>query len=269
MLMPSAVSCEGRKYLTRSHFRAFSPTPPPSADGCTGDNSLLGTCRALQSLLSVSPAPCSGRPRSARLQSPLHLVSAPVNRRAPKVVKPEPKPKAKTPPPRGLNKRSRNLYEDDESDVEMTTRSPQDRFSTPKRQKRVPSDLPLGLAISDFEALDEVTTRRKNSPMARRRATPQPDPGDQMVLPSIEIPDEDESPGWTAEDDQKLVDIVLGKLKLSKRDWEECARRIGKDNDSVGKRWHALVGEGNIGLRRGQGRPFARGRLDDCWQTRT
>ncbi|OJD09596.1 hypothetical protein ACJ73_10200, partial [Blastomyces percursus] len=56
---------------------------------------------------------------------------------------------------------------------------------------------------------------------------------------------------WTSEDDKRLVELVLEKLKLSRRDWNECARRMGKDHDSVGRRWRALVGEGNVGLRRG------------------
>ncbi|KAL1967674.1 hypothetical protein VTN77DRAFT_2931 [Rasamsonia byssochlamydoides] len=253
MFLPSAVPCDGRKYLTRSHFasaRAFSPTPPPSGDG------LLGTCRALQSLLCVSPVSSPRRPRSDRLQSPLHIPSVPSTRRSQKVVKPEPKP---SPPPRGANKRTRHTYEDEDGDVDMAVREPRDRFSTPKRQKRAPSDLPLGLAIADFESLEESVRRRKSP-----RLTPQSDADDQPVLPSIEVPDEGDASDWTDEDDQKLVEIVLQKLKLSKRDWEECARRIGKDNDSVGKRWRALVGEGNIGLRRG-GRTV-RGRVDECWQ---
>ncbi|PGH01974.1 hypothetical protein GX51_04906 [Blastomyces parvus] len=61
---------------------------------------------------------------------------------------------------------------------------------------------------------------------------------------------------WTTADDNRLVSLVLQKLKLSRRDWTECARRMGKehDHDSVGRRWRALVGEGNVGLRRGRGR---------------
>lgn len=254
MFLPSAVPCEGRKYLTRSHFasaRAFSPTPPPSGDG------LLGTCRALQSLLCVSPVSSPRRPQSNRLQSPLRIQSAPTTRRSQRVVKPQRKP---SPPPRGVNKRTRQTYEADDGDVDMPAKEQRDRFSTPKRQKRAPSDLPLGLAITDFESLEESVARQKS-----HRITPEPDEQpDQPVLPSIETSEEDESSEWTAEDDQKLVEIVLEKLKLSKRDWEECARRIGKDNDSVGRRWRALVGEGNIGLRRG-GRTV-RGRLDECWR---
>jgi len=72
---------------------------------------------------------------------------------------------------------------------------------------------------------------------------------------------------WTPEDDTLLVDIVLEKLKLTKKDWNECARKMGKDNDSVGKRWKALVGEGEVGLRGGSGRSVrsVRPGLDGIW----
>lgn len=89
------------------------------------------------------------------------------------------------------------------------------------------------------------------------------------ALPSIEVPDplfsSSQGPShWTAQDDQRLVELVLDKFQLSKRDWEECARLMGKDNASVGQRWQALVGEGNIGLRRGSRR--IRGRIDEAWR---
>lgn len=103
----------------------------------------------------------------------------------------------------------------------------------------------------------------------------------QLIIPSIEIEDNSsntcttnsfnkndtlvEKTDWTAEEDEQLVDMVLEKFKLTKRDWEECARRIGKDDASVGRRWQALLGEGNVGLRRGSGQ-FVRGRLDGCFE---
>ncbi|KAL1991688.1 hypothetical protein VTN49DRAFT_4996 [Thermomyces lanuginosus] len=297
MLMQSAMPCEGRRYLTRSHFRAFSPTPPPG-DGYPGGTSLLGTCRALQSLLSGSPSASPNRPRSARLQSPLHLVSTPTRSPAKAASTPQTnnirkQRSTKTPPTRtrGARKRSRSIYEDGDGDVDMM-RSPRDRFSTPKRQKRCPPDMPLGLAITDFEALDDseqhINFGQIDSPMRTPRPrhplqTPQiitqdvDDDNDdnarisQTVIPSIEEPDnnndddmDDSHSEWTAEDDQRLVDVVLDKLQLSKRDWEECARLIGKDDDSISRRWRILVGEGNIGLRRGRGR-FPRRRIEDCF----
>lgn len=47
---------------------------------------------------------------------------------------------------------------------------------------------------------------------------------------------------WTDDDDRQLVEMVLGKLRLTKSDWEECARTLGKDSRSVGKRWENLLG---------------------------
>ena len=48
---------------------------------------------------------------------------------------------------------------------------------------------------------------------------------------------------WTADDDRALVGMVLGKLRLSERDWAECARSLGKrDCRGVGRRWRDLVG---------------------------
>lgn len=123
--------------------------------------------------------------------------------------------------------------------------------------------MPLGLGIADFETLNNLPKQESNL-----EALPQ------VILPSIEIEDTDTSTtanndndksDWTAEEDEQLVDMVLEKFRLTKRDWEECARRIGKDDASVGKRWQALLGEGNIGLRRGSGQ-FVRGRLDGCFQ---
>jgi hypothetical protein len=53
---------------------------------------------------------------------------------------------------------------------------------------------------------------------------------------------------WTDDDDRQLVEMVLGKLQLSKSDWEECARTLGKgDSRSVGKRWEDLLG--NIAIK--------------------
>ena len=59
---------------------------------------------------------------------------------------------------------------------------------------------------------------------------------------------------WDSEDDSVLVDLVLDKLRLSKRDWEECARVLGTDGGSLGRRWKEMVGDGEVGLRFRRGR---------------
>lgn len=76
------------------------------------------------------------------------------------------------------------------------------------------------------------------------------------VLPSIEEPD-DSAPAtsneWSSEEDQRLLELVLERLRLSQQEWDECARQMGRRNPAnVGRRWTSLVREGRVGLRRGQ-----------------
>lgn len=267
MLLPSALPCNVRRSSRFTPSRLFS-TPPPSDRGYASGNGLLGTCRALQSLLG-SPAPTPRRSvKPQRLQSPL-----PINppRRSPRTRKvarpasprptPPPQTVASTPQPpaaptRGPNKRRRSDCDDDESDSDIK----RGRFSTPKRQRHVPYDLPLGLAPTDFYSLHSPPiTQSPPSPGRRQMAPSMPNSGAHIdpdaPLPSIEVSDESgphlSSDGFTAEEDQHLVELVLEKFRLSQQEWDECARRMGRTTcPDVGQRWHTLVGEGRVGLRR-------------------
>ena len=274
MLLPSALPCDVRRPSRFAANRLLS-TPPPSDDDVPSGNGLLGTCRALQSLLNGSPAPSPRRFKPAPLQSPLDIRSTPSAARSRKLATPS-SPKQQTPRPRGPNKRRRDSYEaDDDEDADMSDRSAsRTRFSTPKRRRHVPYDLPLGLSQSDFYSLHSPPiTASPPSPHHQRQqqcsnessAQPQPqqsyDPD--AALPSIEEADETALEPWTADDDQRLVEVVLEKFQLSQRQWDECAQRIGRGHASVGRRWQALVGEGNVGLRRG--RRTVRGRIDEMW----
>lgn len=57
------------------------------------------------------------------------------------------------------------------------------------------------------------------------------------------------------------MELVLEKLRFSRREWDEVATVLGTDGASIGRRWKELVGDGEVGLRfrRGMGR---RGRGD-------
>ncbi|OJJ41551.1 hypothetical protein ASPWEDRAFT_125509, partial [Aspergillus wentii DTO 134E9] len=263
MLLPSALPCDLRQQPSRSRLpvsRLFS-TPPPSDDELPSGNGLLGTCRALQSLLNGSPAPAPRRtPKPERLQSPVNLRSTP-SARSRKVTKPS-TPKPTPQPSRGANKRRRCDSEDDDQDEDTTfdLSASSIRFSTPKRQRQAPYNLPLGLSQSDFYSLHSPPiTQSPPSPAYRRQHDFQTEEplrsfNPDAALPSIEESNEpDTNPNsWTADDDERLVELVLEKFKLSRRDWDDCARRMGKDHASVGRRWHSLVGDGNVGLRRGR-----------------
>jgi hypothetical protein len=116
--------------------------------------------------------------------------------------------------------------------------------------------LPLGLSAQDFEGLDSARGALPN--------TPQEEVSEELDMP-VEVDAAHQGFNgrhWTAADDHVLVVTVLDKLKLSRKDWNQCAGRSGKDGDSLGKRWRVLVGDGEIGLRRGSGgrsRPELRG----------
>lgn len=73
------------------------------------------------------------------------------------------------------------------------------------------------------------------------------------VLPSIEESDEPtttpSSDEWTADEDQRLIELVLEKFRLSQQEWDECARRMGRAHyPDVSRRWRTLIGEGRVGL---------------------
>jgi hypothetical protein len=74
---------------------------------------------------------------------------------------------------------------------------------------------------------------------------------------------EGDSEQWSSTEDRLLVELVLEKLKLSKSDRQDCARSLGKDRGSVGRRWKSLMGGGEIGLK---SRP-RRGKIHATWRS--
>ncbi|OOF92739.1 hypothetical protein ASPCADRAFT_133130 [Aspergillus carbonarius ITEM 5010] len=288
MLLPSALPSDMRHPQTLSHVaptQLFTTPPPSDDDFFPSGNGLLGTCRALQSLLNGSPASAPRRATPPRLQSPLQLRSPPPTRSRKQVSQKDfdlrqtsPSPIV-TPsrPPRGANKRCRDTFEI-ESEINTdnceSTHSgdpeSRPRYSTPKRRRHIPNDLPMGLSQSDFYSLfSPPVTQSPPSPAQQRdlkgkeeQGLETPSYNPDAALPSIETNDEfkDTTPGepsptdlsasWTAEDDKSLVDLVLSKFQLSRLDLNECARKLGRDHDAIGQRWQALLGHGDVGLRR-------------------
>lgn len=165
-------------------------------------------------------------------------------------------PPSQQPAPRGSNKRRRDTF-----DEEIDQRQLRDNirleehsnlYATPKRRRIIPLEMPPGLLASDFEALADSSLPTIRTPVPVR-------PAPRVELPLNEdVPSAPQLPcavsGWTENDDRLLVETVLSKLKLSTQEWNDCAQRLGKDKDSLDHRWRLLLGEGNIGLRRGVGR---------------
>jgi hypothetical protein len=107
--------------------------------------------------------------------------------------------------------------------------------------------MPLGLSSEDFEGLDPT-------PRASAVVSWQPVREDvYMPNQTNQTKDAIDACEWSAADDRVLVSTVLDKLNLSRGEWNDCVRKIGKDRDSLGKRWKVLVGDGDVGLRRGSG----------------
>ncbi|KAJ5099545.1 hypothetical protein N7532_006546 [Penicillium argentinense] len=270
MLLPSALPCDVRRSSRFTPSRLFS-TPPPPDRGNQAGNGLFGTCRALQSLLNGSPAPSPRRSvKPSRLQSPLPINPPRRSARSRKVARPaSPRPTpppatlATTPPPppsapaRGANKRRRSLDYDD-GDVNMSRGH--DRPSTPKRQRQVPYELPLGLTTSDFYSIrSPPITQSPPSPAQRRLHERLQEFGARIdpdaPLPSIEESEpstsEPSAEKWSADEDQRLLEVVLEKFRLSQKEWDDCARQMGRRNSGdVGRRWNSFVKEGRVGLRR-------------------
>lgn len=182
--------------------------------------------------------------------------------------------KKRTAPPRGVNKRRRSIEDDGRrEDVEEDTfsanseninifddndekpangvfifkgaestnqqqhnRSPLAAPSTPKRKRIAPPEVPRGLTKEDFHKIGA-------SPLGQQEVAPSE--GNNVEMTQF-------GDKWSVEDDSRLVEIVLEKVKnmdLSKEVWEDCVRNLpGKDYKSVSSRWNSLLKTERIGL---------------------
>ncbi|KAG4218412.1 hypothetical protein PC116_g33108, partial [Phytophthora cactorum] len=169
-------------------------------------------------------------------------------------------------PPRGANKRRRavedDMGRDDDIDSDLEINGPENsdrsqdnegeasaRPSTPKRARLAPEVIPLGLGRRDFHNLHSSSSssiREENS-----------------MTEGTEVEVEADGERWSKEDDRILVELVLEKLKLSKTDWQDCARSLGKDRSSIGRRWRSLMINGDVGLKSSRSR---RNKLHSTWR---
>lgn len=170
-------------------------------------------------------------------------------------------------PPRGINKRRRAVDDDlsretaeahAEAESEQEQEKEQEKeclTSTPKRRRFAPEILPLGLERSDFHTLhlQNVTSSQENVLQSVGSSSSSSDATEAGR----------EGGEWSEEEDRLLVELVLEKLKLTKSDWQDCARSLGKDRGSVGKRWQSLMGNGDVGLR---SRSHRRAKIHGTWR---
>ena len=298
MLLPSAFSCDpshsSQAPVTRLQSAALLASPPASPPQLSTQNAIgniFTTCRSLQALLASpaapaplaepitppttshsqlptppmahAPAPLKLRLRSHRPESTgLGVTSGdhPVTRK--RIVK-------RPAPTRGPNKRRRTLDDDmgrdddgEESDFDLQghnanwvgngregteeVESLPPRPQTPKRARIAPEVLPLGLERSDYHTLHADGVLKD----------------DESKKEGTDVVAEQDGELWSTEDDRILVELVLEKLKLSKSEWQDCARSLGKDRGSVGRRWKSLMINGEIGLKRNS----RRGKIHGTWR---
>lgn len=291
MLLPSALTCETTsssataasstrtRYQSALLFASPPLSPPPTSSSSTHPaiSNLYSTCRALQSMLAPSPPPTQlpSPPTThsetvAALSSPfkLRLRARPSSAAAPrKITK-----RAPAAPPRGINKRRRALADDlsreaiEDEDEERTAifTSTIDRPSTPKRMRVAPEVLPLGLERADFQSLQRASQRqegRAGSAEPQTSETESETQGGEAEETKTEGQEE-----WSTEEDRMLVELVLEKLKLTRGDWQDCARSLGKDRGSVGRRWKSLMGAGDVGLKGGGRGRLRRGKIHSTWR---
>ncbi|KAF6818607.1 DNA-binding protein [Colletotrichum sojae] len=272
MLMPSALSCDtSQPPLTRLQAAMFAspPASPPSLSNGGAFGNIFDTCRSLQALLSNHQPQNMHHATQLPSPPPQHQLPTPPLAHAPPPLKlrlrPRAKPSAdgsinndhaprrriaKRAPPRGVNKRRRAhdddmgrddslLTDSDDSDLEISSQHAQERHqlpsapSTPKRARIAPEALPLGLERSDFHTLHNADDASFTAEQAQGS--------------NIEI--EADGERWSAEDDRILVELVLEKLKLSKTEWQDCARSLGKDRNCLSRRWKSLMLQGEVGLK--------------------
>lgn len=307
MLLPSALSCDPSHPRLQSALFISPPSSPPQLSTQTAIGNLINSCRNLHTMLSSpipnEPIPDSNThlpsPPLANAPSPL---SKPRLRR--RKAEPSPGPSSslaqnepllryrikKRAPPRGANKRRRDddddMGRDDEDrynsdehfgkenvnifDMNNETKREPGLFvfkgysepssssssssqraapSTPKRQRIAPPDVPRGLTKEDFHKLGAPDAFEK----------------DATAGTNVEVGESGDQ--WSLEDDHKLVEVVLEKVKnmdLSTEVWDDCVRNLpGKDQSSVSLRWRSLLNREKVGLQNRGTR--ARAKLHGTW----
>ncbi|KAJ4151433.1 hypothetical protein LMH87_012134 [Akanthomyces muscarius] len=243
MLLPSALPCDR---TTASQGMVSPPASPPKLSSPATFN-IASSCFSLQSLIAnttsephqpqlrnhaqqqlqqsyfggalpqplpTPPMAHAPSPMRLRLRIPRGSSSSSSSSSTEEAAAPRGIVK-RTAPPR--HKRTLSSTTSESTDRETTPEPP----STPPRSRIAPASMPLGLERADFHSLQQ------------QQAPPHENTND-----------------WTAEDDRILVELVLEKLKLSKAEWQDCARTLGKDRHALSRRWKSLVMDDEVGLKR-------------------
>ncbi|KAG8532204.1 uncharacterized protein KY384_003845 [Bacidia gigantensis] len=197
-----------------------------------------------------------------RLESPISFTTAPA-------LKPRKKKdsyKVTKPAPRTPMRKRRRALSDDLGPSNDQENGSHNKPSTPKRQRKYPPTLPLGLDQRDFDDLLSHST-----PETAAHTPFQMYPDTTFTTPSRPLPfnlpfhpgapssldpsifpneNQEDTPMPTPEDDAALTTLILSKLRLRQEDWDECARKLSErgGKDSIGERWKMLVAREDAGV---------------------
>ncbi|KAL1898105.1 hypothetical protein Cpir12675_002053 [Ceratocystis pirilliformis] len=208
-------SHQSRRYAVRN------PTPPPTASVLTFSTSIITT----------TPK----RKRTATLD----LAESPM-------------------PPMASHssvKRRRTDSNLDVSSISPVFSLPTLKPYTPKRARTCPEVMPLGLSRSDFDDVWRLEHEQKQEPCSPAVSLMSVASSASSVFDSTSIAStydasNSDTEDWTDEDDDALIDIVLKKLRLSRQEWHECARTLGRNRSTISQRWKSLLMGREIGLKR-------------------
>lgn len=260
MLLPSALSCDlpqnSPSWPTRA--RVSSSPLSPRVDVTSSHppfSNIYNTCCALQRMLTPlkrPPIPCdslststSHTHQSTRLRS-RKRIGIPADRSREYFMRRRKQTTYAT-ATRSMPKQTKNMRNEDiPNEVrEVTVQSKNDTRKdkllhynehqyTPKTPQRIfyaPDILPFGLQNADFLDIH----KQDMSSLCQEH---------QLPSSGNEINTE-----WSKEEDGLLVQLVLQKLKLTRSDWYDCARSLGRERVSLNERWHNLMVKGEVGLR--------------------
>ncbi|OAR00395.1 hypothetical protein LLEC1_06873 [Akanthomyces lecanii] len=217
MLLPSALPCD----RANAAQGMVSPPASPPKHSSPATFNIISSCFSLQSLIAntTTTTTTTTEPHQPQLRNheQQQLQQSYFGGALPQPL-PTP-PMAHAPSPMRLRLRIPRGTTSSNSTEEAAAPRGIVKRTAPPRHKRTLS-MPLGLERSDFHGLQQ------------------------------DAPSQQQSSDWTAEDDRMLVELVLEKLKLSKADWQDCARTLGKDRHALSRRWKSLILDDEVGLKR-------------------
>ena len=287
MLLPSALPCSThpKPSYQSANLPALLPAPILSQTTFPKDNSsiitsgIITTCRTLHNLLNIPTAhnyhtivnttlaKTNDSAKAPKLPSSARAYHEDVRRGLESILLK--KGLARSPRGEKAGDQSRTLLRETKGNITLVLNGGRKRgrdqdneegstamggFSTPKRRRYGPVDLPLGLERKDFRALQTAETTN----LMENERVGEIEDNEQQTYRGEE---------WDAEEDCMLVDLVLKKLKLSRKDWDECAKVLGREGASLGRRWKYLVGEGEVGIKFRKGGRKNRKSLKDLWSS--